>query len=115
MRKTFSKNTFPNEVRRRLELGEKLHLLDVREDDEWESGHIPGAKHIPVGSLKERHKELDPSEEIIVVCRSGNRSALACEYLASLGYNVVNLQGGMLAWTGNIEYGKKYVRKEETL
>lgn len=103
---TYTKNILPQEVQRRLERGEKLNLLDVREHDEWESGHIPGAKHIPLGSLGERYKELDLAEETIVICRSGNRSALACEYLASMGYKVVNMQGGMIEWTGNIEYGK---------
>lgn len=81
-------------------------LVDVREDDEWESGHIPGARHIPLGTLGERHRELDPNRETIVICRSGNRSGLACEFLESLGYNVVNMQGGMSEWNGDIEYGK---------
>lgn len=103
---TYTKNILPQEVQRRLERGEKLNLLDVREHDEWESGHIPGAQHIPLGSLGERHKELDLGKETIVICRSGNRSALACEYSASMGYKVVNMQGGMIEWTGNIEYGK---------
>lgn len=103
---TYTKNILPQEVQRRLERGEKLNLLDVREHDEWESGHIPGAQHIPLGSLGERHKELDLGKETIVICRSGNRSALACEYPASMGYKVVNMQGGMIEWTGNIEYGK---------
>lgn len=48
---TYTKNILPQEVQRRLERGEKLNLLDVREHDEWESGHIPGAQHIPLGHL----------------------------------------------------------------
>jgi len=100
------KNILPQEVQRRLERGEKLNLLDVRELHEWESGHIPGAKHIPLGFLWERYKELDLAEETIVICRSGNRSALACEFLASMGYKVANMQGGMIEWRGRIEYGK---------
>ncbi|MGG1600768.1 rhodanese-like domain-containing protein [Paenibacillus naphthalenovorans] len=101
-----SKVILPHEVRKRLEQGEKLNLLDVREQDEWESAHIPGAKHIPLGTIGERRKELDPDKETIVICRSGNRSGLACEYLESMGYKVVNMQGGMSEWTGDIEYGK---------
>lgn len=99
-------NILPREVQKRLEQGEKLNLLDVREQDEWESGHIPGAKHIPLGTIGERRKELDPDKETIVICRSGNRSGLACEYLESMGYKVVNMQGGMSEWSGDIEYGK---------
>jgi rhodanese-related sulfurtransferase len=78
----------------------------VREQEEWESGHIPGARHIPLGTLNERHQELDTKQETIIVCRSGNRSGMACEFLESLGYNVVNMQGGMMSWDGKVEYGK---------
>ncbi|GGG23108.1 rhodanese-like domain-containing protein [Paenibacillus abyssi] len=99
----FSKAVMPQEVKQRLASGEALIIVDVREDTEWESGHIPGAKHIPLGSIGERHQELDSSRETIVVCRSGNRSGLACEVLESKGYNVVNMTGGMLEWTGDIE------------
>lgn len=102
----YSKEMMPEEVQRGLEQGEKLNILDVRESNEWESGHIHGAKHIPLGIISERHNELDPQKEIIVVCRSGNRSGLACEHLESLGYKVVNMTGGMSQWTGDIEFGK---------
>jgi len=105
------KNILPREVQRRLERGEQLNLLDVREPDEWESGHIPGAKHIPLGTLRTRYKELDPAEETIVICRSGNRSALACEFLASMGYKAANMQGGMIEWEGRIEYGRSSIRR----
>jgi len=102
----YSKEMMPEDVQRRLEHEEKLNILDVRESNEWESGHIRSAKHIPLGFIGERHNELDPQREIIVVCRSGNRSGLACEHLESLGYKVVNMAGGMLEWTGDIEFGK---------
>jgi len=72
----YSKEMMPEEVKQRLEQGEKLNILDVRERNEWESGHIRSAKHIPLGFIRERHNELDPQKEIIVVCRSGNRSGL---------------------------------------
>lgn len=104
-------NIHPREVQRRLERGEKLNLLDVRERDEWESGHLPGARHIPLGFLQARYGELDPDEETIVICRSGNRSALACAFLASMGYKVANMQGGMNEWEGKIEYGRSSERR----
>lgn len=100
----YSKEMRPQEVKQRLDQGEPLNILDVREDNEWESGHIRGAKHIPLGLLGQRHNELDPRKEIIVVCRSGNRSGLACEMLESLGYKVINMPGGMMEWTGDVEY-----------
>lgn len=103
---TVTKEQLPNEVAERLKKGEKLNILDVREHDEWESGHIPGAKHIPLGEINRALNEVDPKQETVVVCRSGGRSGRACEYLSSLGYNVVNMPGGMSEWSGDIEYGK---------
>jgi rhodanese-related sulfurtransferase len=99
----YSKAITTEEVQAKLSKGEKLNIVDVREPLEWASGHIPGARHIPLGSLGERHTELDKSKEFIIVCRSGGRSSLACEHLESLGYNVVNMLGGMLEWSGEVE------------
>ncbi|WMT41240.1 rhodanese-like domain-containing protein [Paenibacillus sp. D2_2] len=96
----YSKAIMPEDVNAKLEMGEKLSILDVREIDEWESGHIPDAKHIPLGYLTQRHTELDKNKEMIVVCHSGNRSSVACEFLEEMGYNVVNMTGGMSHWTG---------------
>lgn len=96
---------WPHEVEDRLRKGETFEILDVREHEEWVSGHIPEAKHIPLGQLEARIQELDPEIETIVVCRSGNRSGMACEYLSAMGYKVVNMQGGMSQWTGNTKYG----------
>ncbi|WP_068776249.1 rhodanese-like domain-containing protein [Paenibacillus sp. FJAT-26967] len=96
----------PDDVKRKLENGEILHIVDVREDEEWESGHIRGAKHLPLGSLEQRHGELGKGQEIIVVCRSGNRSGMACGLLDSLGYHVTNMPGGMMEWNGEIVTGR---------
>lgn len=101
----FAKEISAAQVQRRLERGERLAIVDVRETDEWEAGHIAGARHIPLGLIGKRHKELNPREETILVCRSGNRSGLACELLESLGYPVVNMTGGMVEWNGSIKYG----------
>lgn len=75
-----------------------LVVLDVREDHEWNAGHIPGAVHLPLGELIERRDELDPTIQTLVVCHIGGRSARATAYLAANGYSVVNLDGGMSAW-----------------
>jgi rhodanese-related sulfurtransferase len=89
----------PAEVKRRLAGGERLSVIDVREDEEVAAGIIPGAKHIPLGQLPERHGEIERTAEIVLVCRSGNRSGRACDYLNSLGFaGLKNMSGGMLAW-----------------
>jgi rhodanese-related sulfurtransferase len=73
-------------------------LLDVREQDEWDAGHAPQAVHIPLGDLPERVGELPEGDRVVVVCRSGARSARATAWLVQGGYDAVNLDGGMLDW-----------------
>ena len=73
-------------------------LLDVREPQEWQAGHAPHADHIPLGQLEGRLGELPRDREIITVCRSGRRSALAAQQLAHEGFQATNLTGGMTAW-----------------
>jgi rhodanese-related sulfurtransferase len=74
-------------------------ILDVREPEEWEAGHIPGALHIPLADLPARLDEL-PAGEVVVTCRGGGRSARAVGWLTTNGYEAVNLTGGMGAWQG---------------
>ncbi|ABO68086.1 rhodanese-like domain-containing protein [Geobacillus thermodenitrificans] len=88
------------EVKEKLERGEKLNIVDVREDEEVALGMIPGAKHIKMGDIPNRLDELDKEEEYIFVCRSGRRSENVCRYLQELGYRVRNMIGGMLEWEG---------------
>jgi len=76
-----------------------IHLLDVREDDEWQAGHIDGAQHIPLGQLGERLAELPKESRIVAVCRSGGRSGAAVRGLKQLGYDAENLEGGVTAWS----------------
>jgi rhodanese-related sulfurtransferase len=78
-------------------LPEGLAVLDVREDVEWEAGHIEGAIHVPLRELPARLGDL-PAAQTLVVCRVGGRSAQAVAYLSQQGYDVVNLDGGMLDW-----------------
>lgn len=76
-------------------------IIDVREPDEFKSEHIVGARNLPLSQLEARANELanDQNAPLVIVCRSGNRSRTACEYLAALGHtNLANLQGGTMAW-----------------
>lgn len=91
------------EVEQRLEKGEQLRLIDVRETSEVAEGHIPDAINIPLGLLEFRIHELDKKTPYIIVCRSGGRSGKATEYLTSFGYDAVNMIGGMLEWQGKIK------------
>ena len=74
-------------------------LLDVREPAEWQAGHAPAARHIPLGALAGRIDELPRDRTLICICRSGNRSAQATRQLGDAGYRAVNMQGGMRAWS----------------
>jgi rhodanese-related sulfurtransferase len=78
-------------------LGEAARIIDVRESDEWEGGHIAHARHIPLADLPDRLDTLDGGTTYLV-CRSGGRSSSACEYAGDRGYDVVNVAGGMSAW-----------------
>ncbi|WP_026010845.1 rhodanese-like domain-containing protein [Paenibacillus sp. OSY-SE] len=84
----------------RLQRGEALNMIDVREDEEVAHGMIPGAKHIPMNQIPDRLHEIEQNGEIIFICRSGYRSERVCEYLQQIGVQgVVNMEGGMLAWS----------------
>ena len=91
------------EVQRRLEAGEKLNLIDVREVEEVQDGHIPGIVNIPLGLLEFRMHELDKNTPYIMVCRSSARSGRATAFLEAQGYDVTNMVGGMLAWEGEVQ------------
>lgn len=74
------------------------YLLDVREPEEWEAGHAPGAVHIPLGELGARYTELASDRPLYVICRSGNRSAYAAHALADAGWDASNVADGMVGW-----------------
>lgn len=92
-------NILPKEVQDKLDQGLKLNIIDVRENEEVAQGMISGAIHIPLGELPVRHQEIEQTDEIILVCRGGNRSGKALEYLQMMGIkNLRNMEGGMLEW-----------------
>jgi rhodanese-related sulfurtransferase len=91
------------EVNERLTAGETLNIIDVREVAEVKSGRIPSSIHLPLGFLEFRMNELDKKKEYIVVCQSGGRSIQAVKFLDYQGFNVTNMNGGMLAWEGKID------------
>lgn len=94
------------ELKERLDRGDRLTIIDVRELNEWEIGNLEeyGAKLIPLGTLPERLDEIPRDEEIVLQCRSGARSGKALAYLQEQGYERLhNLRGGILAWSDEID------------
>jgi molybdopterin/thiamine biosynthesis adenylyltransferase/rhodanese-related sulfurtransferase len=93
----------PRELKSRLDRGDDLFILDVREPHEYQICNI-GGHLIPLGDLSRRVNELDSSREIVAHCRSGKRSAEAVEFLRSAGFRkVLNLKGGILAWSDEVD------------
>mgnify|MGYP006269469883 CR=1 FL=1 len=98
----FQTSVFENitavDLREKMNKGEDFLLLDVRTPAEHAEDAIEGSRLLPVQELSFRVQELPPNREIVVYCRVGNRSAFAATYLARLGYNVKNLEGGIMTW-----------------
>lgn len=86
------------DVKAQLDNKAPLFILDVRQPEEFRSGHIPGAVLIPLNELARRQHEIPKDREIVCVCRSGARSSSATRQLISAGYQARNMQGGMIAW-----------------
>ena len=80
------------------QIPEGAKILDVREDYEWQEGHIAGAQHIPLGEVPERYGDVPADEDVYVICRAGGRSLRAAAYLNQYGFDVINVIGGMGAW-----------------
>jgi rhodanese-related sulfurtransferase len=88
-------------VRERLARGERFHLIDVREESEWQLGHLPGAMHLGKGIIERDIEKAIPDvdSEIVLYCGGGYRSALAADALQRMGYrNVVSMDGGFSGW-----------------
>mgnify|MGYP003577851416 CR=1 FL=1 len=96
----------PAELKQRLDRGDRLTIIDVREPHEWDIGNLEdhGARLIPLGQIEERAGEIDPNEEIVLQCRSGARSAKALAALRERGYSRLwNLKGGILRWSDEVD------------
>jgi rhodanese-related sulfurtransferase len=99
--KTRVRETTPEDVRSRQETGDRFHLIDVREDNEWERGRALGAMHMGKGVIERDIERAIPNrnEEIILYCGGGYRSALAADTLMKMGYrNVISMDGGWKRW-----------------
>ena len=90
------------ETKKRIDAGEKIILVDTREDSEWARGHIPGAIHLSKGIIERDIEKTVPDKDarIVLYCGGGFRSALAAENLQKMGYrNVISMDGGWRGWT----------------
>jgi rhodanese-related sulfurtransferase len=100
------KEITPVELKARLDAGEALVVLDVREDNEVQVSHIPGSRHLPLGNLGVELQNLTDLKDamVVCVCRSGGRSATATAFLTQNGFtNVHNMVGGMRAWQSTVD------------
>ncbi len=87
------------ELKAKLDAGEKVVLVDCREQEEWDESRIPGAIFMPLSTFQDNFSKLDPDAEIIMQCRSGRRSLTACQILQENDYeDLTNLEGGILDW-----------------
>lgn len=87
----------PEEAQRQVAGGE-AELIDVRTQHEWDAGHVPGARHVPLDELPASAGELSRERPLLIYCRAGNRSAFAAEGLRSAGIEAHAIEGGALAW-----------------
>lgn len=93
------------ELKRRMDAGEDVQLIDVRQPDEFAFAKIEGAKLIPLGDIVRRMDELDADKELILQCKAGGRSATAIQMLERAGYQgkMANLRGGITAWSNDVD------------
>jgi len=95
----------PTELKQRLDRGDDIQIIDVREDNEYAFNQIPNSKHIPLGQVLNRMDEIDPSRETVVHCKMGGRSARAIEALQRSGFQgkLINLKNGILGWSDEVD------------
>ena len=92
------------ELKKRMDAGDKLFVLDVREPNEYQINRIAGSTLIPLGELPRRYQEIDRDQEIVAMCKMGGRSAKATDFLRSVGFTrVKNLRGGILEWVDKVD------------
>ncbi len=94
-----------NELKNRMDAGEDIQLIDVRQPDEHAFAKIDGAKLIPLGDVVKRMSEIDPMRETVVHCKAGGRSAKAIAALQNAGFKgeLKNLKGGITAWSNEVD------------
>jgi adenylyltransferase/sulfurtransferase len=93
------------ELKRRLDAGDDIQLIDVRQPEEWAFAKIEGAKLIPLGEIMNRRDEIDESRETVIHCKAGMRSARAVQVLQQSGFKgeLKNLKGGITAWSNEVD------------
>ena len=94
----------PEDLHRRLQAGDDIQLVDVREEMEFDYGHLPHSLLLPLDELPRRAAEIRPEGSVVLICHHGVRSAHALGYLRHLGRtNVLNLRGGVAAWAERVD------------
>ena len=93
------------ELKQRLDNGEDIQIIDVREPNEYAFARIPDSVHIPLGQILNRMSEIDPARETVVHCKMGGRSAHAIQALTQAGFpgKLANLKGGITAWSNEVD------------
>ena len=91
------------ELKERLDQGDELFILDCREPREYEISRVPESTLIPMGELRDRVDDLEKEREIVVVCRTGKRSAMVTHFLRNQGFEAKNLVGGVNEWADKID------------
>lgn len=91
------------DLEKKIESGEEVNIIDVRETDEVAKGKITIAKHIPIGKITNRLNELDKNEHYYMVCTQGARSVYVAEELMQMGYRAKNVVDGMVDWEGDVQ------------
>jgi adenylyltransferase/sulfurtransferase len=95
----------PAELKQRLDKGDDIQIVDVREDNEVAIGRIPNSIHIPLGQILARMNEIDPNRETVVHCKMGGRSSRAIDAMQRSGFEgkLMNLKGGILRWSDEVD------------
>ena len=95
----------PTELKQRLDRGDDIQIVDVRENNEFAHCRIPNSIHIPLGQVLNRMDEIDPNRETVVHCKMGGRSARAIDALQRSGFTgkLINLKDGILGWSDEVD------------
>ena len=98
------KQVSPTEIKQRLDAGERLRIIDIREHDEYETAHVDAAELLPMSEIQSWWQDLPRDEELVIMCHHGSRSAQVCMALTRAGFeHLVNLEGGIDAWSREVD------------